>query len=219
MPMNFSQLGALVDRARQKPPPVVSVPRQPVQRVVQPRRVTTPVTAKPPQLAIRPAASEARPSAAKGTVRPRQAVDAPPASSTVRSPRAASVESLPQTIAAAPPPEPTTAEPDDFPIGWELSKESWHFHRRFFRIFRRPMRCGEYSHLVGQIRHRKAERLWEDCWRVTLPWGRPLLVRGNGWRLITILPRDWQPPQLTDPNGRTEPSLSQDPQALLQPVT
>jgi hypothetical protein len=110
--------------------------------------------------------------------------------------------------------EPASVD-DDFPSGWELSKESWHFHRRFFRIFKRPMHRGEYSHLVGQIRHRKAERLWEDCWRVTLPWGRTLLVRGNGWRLITILPKDWQPPLVA---GGTEPSLSQEPQALLQPV-
>jgi hypothetical protein len=68
----------------------------------------------------------------------------------------------------APEPQATTAA-DDFPTGWELRKESWHFHRRFFAIFRRPMQHGEYSHLLWQIRRRKAEHLWEDCWRVTLP--------------------------------------------------
>jgi hypothetical protein len=31
------------------------------------------------------------------------------------------------------------------------------------------MHHGEYSHLLWQIRRRKAEHLWEDCWRVTLP--------------------------------------------------
>jgi hypothetical protein len=45
-------------------------------------------------------------------------------------------------------------------------------------------------------RRRKAEHLWEDCWRVTLPGdGRTLAVRGTVWKLITILPKDWQPPQ------------------------
>jgi hypothetical protein len=94
----------------------------------------------------------------------------------------------------APQPEHLT-EPDDFPIGWELSKESWHFHRRFFAIFKRPRHRGEYSRLLWQIRRRKAEHLWEDCWRVTLPGGsRTLAVCGNRWKLITILPKNWQPP-------------------------
>jgi hypothetical protein len=84
--------------------------------------------------------------------------------------------------------------PDDFPIGWELKKDSWHFHRRFYAIFKRPMYRGEYSHLLWQIRRAKAEHLIEDCWRVTLPNGRTLAVRGNVWKLITILPKDWQPP-------------------------
>jgi hypothetical protein len=74
-----------------------------------------------------------------------------------------------------PTPEPV-AELEDSPIGWALTKESWHFHRRFYRIFRRPMAHGEYSHLLWQIRRRKAEHLWEDCWRVTLPDGRRTLA-------------------------------------------
>jgi hypothetical protein len=38
-------------------------------------------------------------------------------------------------------------------------------------------------------------RVGEDCWRVTLPGGcTPLQVRGNVWRLITILHKNWQPP-------------------------
>jgi hypothetical protein len=64
------------------------------------------------------------------------------------------------------------------------------------------MHRGEYSHLLWQIRRRKAEHLAEDCWRVTLPNGRTLAVRGNGWRLVTILPRNWQPPE---PRASLEP--------------
>jgi hypothetical protein len=110
--------------------------------------------------------------------------------------------------AAVPPPLPSpapqsepVAEPaDDFPIGWELRKESWHFHRRFHRIFRCPMHHGEYSHLLWQVRRGTAEHLWEDCWRVTLPPGsRTLLVRATRWQLITILPKDWQPPAIPTP--------------------
>jgi hypothetical protein len=100
---------------------------------------------------------------------------------------------------APPPPAPApelqaTTAADDFPIGWELKMEGWRFHRRFFAIFKRPMDRGEYSHLLWQIRHRKAEHLVDDCWRVTLPNGRTLPVRGNVWKLITILPKNWQPP-------------------------
>jgi hypothetical protein len=57
------------------------------------------------------------------------------------------------------------------------------------------MQLGEYSHLLWQIRRRRAQHLWEDCWRVTLPGSnRSLPVRATRWRLITILPKDWQPP-------------------------
>jgi hypothetical protein len=97
----------------------------------------------------------------------------------------------PDASAPLPVPAVETASSDDFPIGWELRKESWHFHRRFYAIFRRPMARGEYSHLLWQIRRAKAEHLGEDCWRVTLPGGRILPVRA---RLITILPKNWQPP-------------------------
>ena len=61
-----------------------------------------------------------------------------------------------KTVPAPPVPAPQSdhgveAAPDDFPVGWELRKESWHFHRRFYRVFRRPMAHGEYSHL-SQVR-------------------------------------------------------------------
>jgi hypothetical protein len=100
------------------------------------------------------------------------------------------------------PPAPISAselehvpEAKDFPTGWELSKESWHFHRRFYAIFKRAMHRGEYSQLLWQIRRGAAEHLGEDCWRVTLPGSnRRLPVRATRWRLITILPKNWQPP-------------------------
>jgi hypothetical protein len=87
------------------------------------------------------------------------------------------------------------AEAEAFPIGWVLGKDSWRFHRRFYSIFKRPMGCGEYGSLLKQIRFRHAEHLGEDCWRVTLPGNsRTLSVRAAPWRLITILPKGWQPP-------------------------
>ncbi|HET7880551.1 MAG TPA: hypothetical protein VFL55_06665 [Acetobacteraceae bacterium] len=84
-----------------------------------------------------------------------------------------------------PPPPPAAAKPgstvepttqDRFPIGWQLTKESWHFHRKFHRLFRRPMREGEYSHLLWQVRRRTAEHLGENYWRVTLPDRRTKLA-------------------------------------------
>jgi hypothetical protein len=127
--------------------------------------------------------------AAQRPVRARQAKPAPSAAQSPPEP-----QQPVQAVVPTPPPE-HTAEAKDFPVGWELKKESWHFHRRFYAIFRRPMARGEYSHLLWQIRRAKAEHLGEDCWRVTLPGGsRTLQVRGTVWRLITILPKNWQPP-------------------------
>jgi hypothetical protein len=112
------------------------------------------------------------------------------------------------TQTPAPPPAPVVeaakGSPDadtDFPTGWVLNKESWQFHRQFHRIFRHPMRRGEYSHLLRQVRHGNAEHLWEDCWRVTLPERyriRAVVVRATPWQLIVILPKDWQPPVQAD---------------------
>ena len=103
--------------------------------------------------------------------------------------------SLAPQLASAAEPAVTPDDTDDFPIGWELRKDSWNFHRRFYRIFRRPMRLGEYSHLLWQIRRRKAEHLWDDCWRVSMPGGSgTLAVRATTWQLITILPKGWEPP-------------------------
>jgi hypothetical protein len=84
----------------------------------------------------------------------------------------------------------------DFPIGWQLTRESWHFHRRFYAVFRRPMHRGEYSHLLRQNRNGPAVDLGDNCWRVEIPGERiaTIAVRATPWQLITILPKDWQPP-------------------------
>jgi hypothetical protein len=58
------------------------------------------------------------------------------------------------------------------------------------------MGCGEYGSLLKQIRFGQAEPLGQDYWRVTLPGNsRTLPIRATSWRLITILPKNWQPPQ------------------------
>jgi hypothetical protein len=156
MPLSNAQLAALGERARQKPPPVVSPPS--------------------------PAPAAQRP------VRARQAKPAPPAAQPPPEPE-------PPAQAAAVPRAEHTAAAEDFPIGWYLAKDSWQFHRRFYAIFKRQMRPGEYTQLFKQIRRHEAEHLGADCWRVTLSDGRTTLpVRAARWRLITILPKNWQPP-------------------------
>jgi hypothetical protein len=114
-----------------------------------------------------------------------QSADNGPPRQAKPTPSAAQPEPQLPAPAAVPPSAPEhTAEAEDFPIGWELRKESWHFHRRYYAIFRRPMQRGEYSHLLWQIRRAKAKHPGDDCWRVTLPGGsRTLQVRGTVWRL------------------------------------
>jgi hypothetical protein len=177
MPLNSRQLADLVNRAKLRPPPVVSPPQPPPppQRSVRPRQVTP-----APQAA---AATRPPPSTPKTlTLRPKAAAAAPTAP-------------LPPPLPSPAPQAEHVAAAEDFPVGWQLHKESWYFHRRFYAVLRRPMAPGEYSHLLKQIRRRQAERLGEDCWRVTLPDGkRTLVVRGYAQRLLTILPKNWQPP-------------------------
>jgi hypothetical protein len=119
-------------------------------------------------------------------------VAAPPPPAVPRR-KASAQPSLPKPKPAEPP--PASASPDDFPTGWELKKDSWHFHRRFYAIFRRPMRRGEYSYLLHQIRGGYARHVWEDCGNSD----RTLPVRATRWRLITILPKHWQPPVAQQP--------------------
>ncbi len=92
--------------------------------------------------------------------RPRQAVPAAPRARSPAPPTIRPVPHPPQPVPPSPPlpaktAEPAAAkpavEPDDFPIGWQLNKESWHFHRKFYRKFHRPMRQGEYSSLLCQV--------------------------------------------------------------------
>ena len=91
----------------------------------------------------------------------------------------------------------TSLPPDERP--WFLDKSSWRFHRRFYAVFRRPMAHGEYSSLLKQIRFGQAEHLGETYWRVTLSDGRTTLsVVATRWRLVTILPKNWQPPAPTE---------------------
>src|SRR5262249_18490764 len=79
---------------------------------------------------------------------------------------------------------------DDFPTGWQLTKGGWPFPRKFFRLFRRPMRQGEYSFLLRQVWQRRGKHLGENYWRVTLPDAKTtLVVTATRWRLVTILPK------------------------------
>ena len=143
--------------------------------------------------------------------RPRQAATTAPPAARLRSMPAqapAPAVTPPPPAKAGPVAEPATmpAEPDDFPTGWELKKESWHFHRRFYRVLRRPMRQGEYSYLLRQIWQHRGEHLGEHYWRVTLPDDRTtLVVTATRWRLITILPKGWQP----TPAGGLSPPATQ----------
>jgi hypothetical protein len=191
MPLSNAQLAALVERARQKPPLVASPP---------------PAPATPPQRAVRPAQDASAP--------PSLARPAPGSSGTLALPlKAAGIApAASPTPRSSPAQSEHVAEAEDFPIGWELRKESWHFHRRFYAIFKRPMARGEYSHLLWQIRRAKAEHLGEDCWRVTLPGGsRTLQVRGTVWRMITILPKNWQPPAAAAPASSGSAEHAQEP--------
>ena len=172
MPLNSSQLAELVNRARHKavtspPPPPSPAAQRPVRS-----RQAAPVSQAPSTARIEPRTGAL-------TLQPNDAV-APPALSP------------PPSLAPSPQSEHAA---EAFPIGWVLGKDSWRFHRRFYAVFKRPMECGEYGSLLKQIRFGQAEHLGEDCWRVTLPGNsRTLPVRAAPWRLITILPKNWQPP-------------------------
>ena len=171
MPLNSQQLAALVERARHKAPPGVSPPLPPAspQRSVRPRQVTpapqAPSATRPPETLPRGAKAAIASTAVSAHPRPQKAAE-----------RAA----------------PETTAPDE--SSWFLEKSSWLFHRRFYAVFRRPMVRGEYSYLLKQIRFGHAEHLGENHWRVTLPGSsRAFAVVATPWRLITILPKDWQP--------------------------
>lgn len=188
MPLSARQLAEMVERARRKAPAVVAPPPQPApapSRPVRAQRAEPQPTARPTPPPM-PGTLTLRPAAA--------ATPEPPAPSAAPLPALVEAQVLPTQPAAA-----ATAL-DDFPTGWRLERSSWHFHRRFHAVFKRPMEHGEYSHLLWQIRRGAAEQLDADCWRVTLPGGRTLPVRATAWRLITILPKNWQPLQSDAPS-------------------
>ena len=57
-----------------------------------------------------------------------------------------------------------------------------------------PNAAGRVLHLLRQIWQHRGEHLGEHYWRVTLPDDRTtLVVTATRWRLITILPKNWQP--------------------------
>ena len=177
MPLNSRQLAALVERARHKAPPVVSPPLPPTspQRPVRPSLVTP-----APQA---PSATRPPPSPATLPHGPKAAIASTAVSAHPR-PEKAAERAVPAE----------TAAPDESP--WFLDNSSWLFHRRFYAVFRRPMVRGEYSYLLKQIRFGHAEHLGENYWLVTLPGSssRGPAVVATPWRLITILPKNWQPP-------------------------
>src|SRR5215475_6217063 len=127
MPLSSSQRAALGERAKAKAPPLPSPPSRQHQAVPATPPPTTTSAARPVQ----------RFAPAPPTPRPPPRPAPPP----------------PSPAAKAAEPEPAI-EPiaDDFPKGWQLMKESWNFHPRFYPLFRRPMRQGEYSHLLWQVR-------------------------------------------------------------------
>jgi hypothetical protein len=47
-----------------------------------------------------------------------------------------------------------------------------------------------------QIHRGQAEHLGSNCWRVRFEDCKTLVVRADRWTLLTILPKDWQPPAL-----------------------
>jgi hypothetical protein len=105
-------------------------------------------------------------------VRPRQAAPASPP---------------PQPEKPAPLPAEPTA-PDDRP--WFLDKSSWRFHRRFYADAARRILPPAQA---DPVRPRRASQ--REYWRVTLQGSsRAFTVAATKWRLITILPKDWQPP-------------------------
>ena len=124
MPLSSNQLAVLVARAREKAPPVVAPPPPAVSRRKVPDK-----PAQPP-----------KPVAKAIPAQPSPAMPAEP-------------PTYPTPATPIPHGRPETS-PDDFPIGWELKKDSGHFHRRFYAIFRRRMWHGRAP--VGGLLARQA---------------------------------------------------------------
>lgn len=88
-----------------------------------------------------------------------------------------------------------SAEPDG--SGWLLRRDSYGFHRTFFRIVGRPALLGEYTRLCRQVRRKEAGRITANAWRVTTDTGEAvvMLIRVvKGWPAPAfIVPADWRP--------------------------
>jgi hypothetical protein len=88
-----------------------------------------------------------------------------------------------------------SVEPDG--SGWLLRRDSYGFHRTFFRIVGRPALLGEYTRLCRQVRRKEAGRITANAWRVTTDTGQVvvMLIRVvKGWPLPAfIFPADWRP--------------------------
>jgi hypothetical protein len=88
-----------------------------------------------------------------------------------------------------------SAEPDG--SGWLLRRDSYGFHRTFFRIVGRPALLGEYTRLCRQVRRKEAGRITANAWRVTTDTGQVvvMLIRVvKGWPVPAfIFPADWRP--------------------------
>ena len=88
-----------------------------------------------------------------------------------------------------------SAEPDG--SGWLLRRDSYGFHRTFFRIVGRPALLGEYTRLCRQVRRKEAGRITANAWRVTTDTGQVvvMLIRVvKGWPAPAfIFPANWRP--------------------------
>jgi hypothetical protein len=132
MPLNSAQLAALVERARHKTPPVVIPSPPPAPSTVRPPRSVRRPVALAPQSPLSAPPAPIQNTAADAEARGRCANGIPAITSV--------------TCAAA----RTCRRGRGFPNRVGVTKESWHFHRRFYRVFRRPMALGEYCICSGR---------------------------------------------------------------------
>ena len=171
MPLTSTQLAELVSRARSKAPPVVSAPP--------------------------PAPAAQRP------VRSRQAAQSP-ASTARTAPKTGALPLQPKEAAAPPalsPPPPTAGaltavgaprSGRGLPLRLGAQRSSWHFHRRFYRVH---AQCsGEYSICCTKSVAAMPSTSLRAAGGSLPDRRRTLMIRATSWRLITILPKGWQPP-------------------------
>ncbi len=99
--------------------------------------------------------------------------------------------------------------------GWQLGRESWEFHRQFYRRTGRPAAWREYSAILWSIRKRQAEQLAPHHYRVTLADGSLVVVQGSGKRLSGVPSPGWTPPKpAAKPEPPPEPKPARSPTTL-----